>query len=444
MHSASADLGKQPAGGPSPLPEAPDCSVHHAWPWRRRLVSAAERRMRAWWNAAERQPPSTVEAAVAWLNAQELGRGLASLSGGAACPGMTAAMIPTLLEFGQLDLAQRWSDWLVAQQLSDGSFPRADGTAGSPFNTAQALSALVQLSPARGFAPKKGSGALAASNTRKISTVESSRPLFRSESAAGLVQDRSSAERAAEYLAKRLTAKRPAGGLMFQVRVAGELCCLPALAAAAQHFAASEWQALVDQLASHARRVVDWRLWDTSTRLVPYIAEAWLNLGEPELARDALRGPSAAQRRDGAVPADRSGRWGDFAVLAQLAVLWYRLGDRPRADLALAFVQSGQLVNGAGPKAGGATARTVSRPGWSSTISTPSAGRWRRRLLKSVRTCRWRLPRTTAACSPPGPGWASWAKTPKWPTSVVVPGGFCASWAVNIRPHGSSALIPRQ
>jgi hypothetical protein len=32
-----------------------------------------------------------------------------------------------------------------------------------------------------GFAPKKGSGALAASKPRDISTVQSSRPLFRSK-----------------------------------------------------------------------------------------------------------------------------------------------------------------------------------------------------------------------------------------------------------------------
>jgi hypothetical protein len=339
MHSGPFTVGAQATFQQPVMSDAPDCSAHHTWPWPKRLASAAGRRMHAWWNAGQANGPSAVEAAVAWLNRQDHGRGLPALSGGPGCAGMTAAMLATLLEFGQSELVQSWSEWLLASQLPDGSFPRADGAVGSPFNTSQALVALLELN------------------------------------AAGTIADTTAARRAAQYLATRLVApSKPAGDLMLRVRVASELCCLPALAAAAQCFAVPEWQAIVDRIVAHARRVVDWRLWDASLRLVPFIAEAWLSLGERDLARDALRGPSAAQRRDGAVPGDRSGRWGDYAVLAQLAALWYRLGDRRRADLALTFVESGQSAGGSWGESWGRE-RTAGESAWAVKHYLDSA-RW--------------------------------------------------------------------
>jgi malonyl-CoA O-methyltransferase len=52
------------------------------------------------------------------------------------------------------------------------------------------------------------------------------------------------------------------------------------------------------------------------------------------------------QRRDGAIPAVAKGCWGDHALLAHLAAIWYRLGERDPADLALAQLARHQLQSG--------------------------------------------------------------------------------------------------
>lgn len=263
-----------------------------------------------------------MEAAIEWLNKQDANAGLPARAGGPPCSGTTAALLPTLIDLGQLDLAQAGCRWLLAQQLADGSFPRSDASGGSAFNTAQAVAALARLA-ADGDLPY----------------IDALR-------------------RAADYLAGRMLAGwMPGAGAMYQVRVAGELCCLPALAAAACRLNMPDWQDVVERSAAHARRVVDWRLAQTSLRLVPYVAESWLALGEIELAREALRGAALLQRRDGAIPAVARARWGDHALLAHLAGLWYRLGERDRADLALARLAKGQLPSGGWHETWGRTER---------------------------------------------------------------------------------------
>jgi SAM-dependent methyltransferase len=267
--------------------------------------------MLAVWRRIEGQRPPPVEAAIEWLQRQDSHRGVSAREGAPACAGATAALIPTMLEFGQLDMVRAWCDWLLASQLADGSFPRADGLGGSAFNTAQALAALSAMA------------------------------------ADGRLSDSTPARRAGDYLAGRLLAGwMPGAGAMYQVRVAGELCCLPALAAAARHFHVPDWQLVVERSVAHARRIVDWRLWQASLRLVPYVADAWLALDEFELACDVLRGVSALQGRDGAVPAVADGRWGDHALLALLAKVWHRLGETDRADRALTFLVKRQLSTG--------------------------------------------------------------------------------------------------
>jgi malonyl-CoA O-methyltransferase len=248
--------------------------------------------------------------AVAWFERQDRDRGLAARVGGPACPGLTAAILPTLLDFGQIELIRRWSAWLLSRQLPDGSFPRSDAQGSSTFNTAQTLRALGELAEA------------------------------------GLIDDAQAARRAAQYLEMRLSAGKLAAGPMYLLRLASELSCLPPLVAAARQFGMPELQRTADRLAAQARSVLDWNLWNASMRLVPYVAEAWLELGEPQLAAEALRGPYASQTRAGVVTANSGAGWVDHVVLAHLASLWYRLGNRIQADRALTYLTHRQSPSG--------------------------------------------------------------------------------------------------
>ncbi|HVX11787.1 MAG TPA: methyltransferase domain-containing protein [Pirellulales bacterium] len=227
------------------------------------------------------------------------------------CPGTTAALLPTLVEYGQLELAHRWCDRLVARQLADGSFPRSGGAGGSLFNTAQAVAALAELI------------------------------------AAGIVIDEEPARRAADYLASRVATNAEispvrTGGVPQTVQAVTELGCLAALSTAARRFLVPDWQQAVERAAGRLRRLVEWSGWRDATSMLPYAANAWLDLGDPESARDMLVRASAIQRRDGAVPTNTGGSWGNNAALAHLALAWYRLGEHERADRALVFLDTHQ------------------------------------------------------------------------------------------------------
>ncbi|MGH7134955.1 MAG: methyltransferase domain-containing protein [Pirellulales bacterium] len=311
MTSGSLIFGRQTPDSEVVSATAPDCSVHLAWPWHKRFASSAHRRVRALWRRMRgHQQPRAVERAVAWLKRQDRYCGLPTRAGGPACPGLTAAILPTLLDFGQIELVRGWSNWLLSRQLPDGSFPRSDVQGSSTFNTAQALRAICELT------------------------------------AAGVIDDIQAARRAAQYLARRLTVSKTAREPMFLLRMASELCCLPPLVAAARQLGTPEWQRVADRLAAQARGVVDGRLWSCSMRLVPYVAEAWLESGESQLAAEAMRGPSAAQTRGGAVTSNSSGRWVDHVMLAHLISLWYRLGNRIQADRALTYLTNRQSASG--------------------------------------------------------------------------------------------------
>jgi SAM-dependent methyltransferase len=243
--------------------------------------------------------------------------GIASRLGSPPCTGITAALIPTLLTFGELNLVQRWRSRLLRAQLADGGFPQCGAGTSSLFNTAQALAALIELLEA------------------------------------DLLAQPQSATRAAEYLHARLKAELENPCIdsescgAHRWRAAVQFTVLPALLAAARRFNSPAWQRTVERMVARSRRVLDWHCWNGSTRLVAHVVDASIALGQRDLAMDILCWPSAAQRKNGSVPGDLRCTWGDDELLAHLAVLWYRLGQREHADRAMEFLQSQQLANGA-------------------------------------------------------------------------------------------------
>lgn len=295
-----------------------DCAAHRAWPWRRRIASAASRRIKGLWNRlAEGDRLPAVEAAHDWLTRWWGESGVASRPSGPPCPGTTAALISTLLTFGQLGTAQRLTSWLLSTQLADGSFPHAGGNTSSLFNTGQALSALLRV-------------------------IDD-----------GLVADSSAARRAAEFVNVQLHAKLE-GQSYHHWRVAVKLSVLPALSAAVRHYESCEWRQTVEHNVARLRAAIDWHSWLRSGRILAHAVAALVDLQDRSRAIDALSWPNAVQRKNGTVASELRGRWGDHELLAHLAVLWYRLGERDRADRAMAFLRRQQLPGGGWPQYWGA------------------------------------------------------------------------------------------
>ncbi|HQU41511.1 MAG TPA: methyltransferase domain-containing protein [Pirellulales bacterium] len=262
-----------------------------------------------------------------WLNRQPRSVGLAMRCGAPPCPGLTAALLPTLLEFGQFELLDAWLKWLLSAQRSDGSFTQAGTNDGSLFNTAEALVALTELA------------------------------------AAGMAVAHEPAGCAAECLNQRLADFSLAGtGGGRRLRTAVSVGCANALSAAGQWLGSKRWQQIAHDILARSRGAVDWHLWTEPGRLVVQAADAWLTLGEVGLARDILRWPSARQRRDGAVPATEHANWGENDVLAHLSALWFRLGERDRADRALAFLHRQQCSSGGWQQRWGRSLPTCESP----------------------------------------------------------------------------------
>jgi malonyl-CoA O-methyltransferase len=307
MHSGLTNLNVVPAT----CLGSPDCSAHRDWPWRKRIASAAGRRLRAWWRSINpREPRRAIETALGRLSQRISPGGLSDRTGVPPCPGLTAAVLPSLLTFGQVDPAGRLADWLLSTQRVDGSFPRAGAEIASLFNTALAMGVLLELETSEIVVPTEA------------------------------------ARRAAAYVNMRLETETARGDLGRQTRAAIWACVAPPLVAAARRFETPKWQRTAERVCVRARNAVDWHSWTGSGRLLAQAVEAWIDLGELDLARDALSWPAGRQKKNGAVADDAAGAWGDNGLLAHLALVWYRLGDRQRADRALAFLARQQLAEG--------------------------------------------------------------------------------------------------
>ena len=69
-----------------------------------------------------------------------------------------------------------------------------------------------------------------------------------------------------------------------------------------------------------------------------YMMEALVDLGEFELAKKGLKQALALQKPDGSIPAHPGVNWVCSTGMAQLAIAWYKLGDREPADKAMEYL----------------------------------------------------------------------------------------------------------
>jgi malonyl-CoA O-methyltransferase len=74
--------------------------------------------------------------------------------------------------------------------------------------------------------------------------------------------------------------------------------------------------------------------------------EALYELGEVELASRGMADAERRQRRDGAIPGYPDVDWVCSTGMAQYALVWYRLGNRQPADLAIRYLEKIQNPTG--------------------------------------------------------------------------------------------------
>jgi malonyl-CoA O-methyltransferase len=77
-----------------------------------------------------------------------------------------------------------------------------------------------------------------------------------------------------------------------------------------------------------------------------YAMEALTEMGEMDLARQGMADVARVQRADGSIPAYPDVEWVCSTGMAQYAIVWYVLGDKARADRAIAYLETIQNPSG--------------------------------------------------------------------------------------------------
>jgi malonyl-CoA O-methyltransferase len=271
------------------------------------------RRGRSRMRPADVDPPPM--RALRWIrDNQLLGGGIRVQSGHSrGYPEVTGYLIPTLLDYGETDLATDLTRWLLDIQRPDGSFPDPDQGRSYVFDTGQVLRGLL--------------------------------------AAARLVPEaEAAARRAADYLCTQMI-DGGAGGFpavysgKWWVETA-QLYVLPPLVEAAEKLGRPDYRQSAERcLEYYLRHPAFLRIGDL-THFLAYQVEALIDLGRTDLAQGVLDQLRARQRSNGAVRGAGGRLWVCIPGLAQLAVCWYKLGQWEPADRALDWVERHQRPDG--------------------------------------------------------------------------------------------------
>ncbi len=249
----------------------------------------------------------------------------------AVTPEVTGYLIDSLYRIGEKEFAYDLAEWEISVQKPSGAFGAPDGVPYT-FDTAQVI---------RGF----------------LTLVDS-----KSEFIGPL-------RKACDYVDQMITPDGnvthetydmwylPDGSMLSEY---GNLYVLPPMLQAGKKLNEPRYIAAAKRGMDYFRKKPDlvkfYPRLSTLSHYMGYMMEALVDLGEVELAKKGLAQARAIQKKDGSIPAYPGAKWVCSTGLAQLAIAWYKLGEKEPADrafLAMCRLQnpSGGFYGGYGPKA---------------------------------------------------------------------------------------------
>lgn len=233
-------------------------------------------------------------------------------------PEVSGYFIPTLLQWGERDLAMQYGRWLNSIQNLDGSWSDPERTTPYTFDTGQILKgllALVEIEPACEGAVLRGCDWL----SRQVQT-----------------DGRVTTPNTQHW--------RLPGGRM--VPEAIHLYALEPLREAGRKWGIPAYEEAVDRALAYYLADTSLTSFETLSHFHAYIVEALLDLDQKEAAAAAMVKLAPLQSRDGSLPGYSDCRWICSTGLFQYALIWYRLGERERANRA--FARACRLQNRSG------------------------------------------------------------------------------------------------
>lgn len=234
-----------------------------------------------------------------------------------AYPEVSGYYIPSLLHYGFRDLAKQYAKWLLSIQHEEGAWYDYLDKAPYVFDTGQILKGLIAIYPI-------------------------------------MPEVKDSILKGCDYILSQI---RPDGQLpspsleFWPEGICTELIhlyCLKPLIDAARIFGCPRYETEARRVLAYYKENSMDKLLDfhTLSHFYAYMMEALVDLGETEIAREAMDKVSKLQRKDGFIPAYKNVKWTCSTGLFQFAVVWYKLGEKTKADLTFDYACSLQTKNG--------------------------------------------------------------------------------------------------
>ena len=228
-------------------------------------------------------------------------------------PEVTGYFIPTLYNWGEQELARTCTRWLLSIQLPNGAFPAPDGVPYT-FDTAQIMRGLCVA-------------------FNDMDNIEA--PL----------------RNACDWM---LTQIEPDGRLgtpstALWTGIANDLIhtyALPPLVQAGKLLGVKEYEDAAAFVLSYYKKQETLVPFNRLSHFHAYAMEALCELGELELASRGMADVERCQRRNGSIPAYPDVEWVCSTGMAQYAIVWYTLGKKQQADLAMRYLEKIQNKSG--------------------------------------------------------------------------------------------------
>ncbi len=266
-----------------------------------------------------------IEEGLGWLKRNMIDNRCVAISDRqrAPYPEVTGYWIPTLLKVGEIELAENFARFLVSIQNPDGSFSLQNTDETFVFDTGQIIRGWAAIAPR-------------------------------------LPEVREPMRKACEWIIAGADPhtgkfKVPPPGNMWSLGSRGEvnegihLYVIQPLRDAAAILDAQPIQMAAHRALKSYIDSLDVTAFDRPnalTHFYTYMQEALVETGMRELAVQGMNSAARFQQANGAVPAYADVPWICSPGLAQLAKVWYLLGDKARGDAALGFVQNLQNHTG--------------------------------------------------------------------------------------------------
>jgi len=238
-------------------------------------------------------------------------------------PEVSGYYVPTLLAWGEKELAVRFARWLVSVQNEDGSWSDYLGRAPYTFDTGQALRGLMAL-------------------VGEFEEFES--PIREAyKFVAGQI----------ETGGRVLTPDTSLWQEPYLIPESIHLYALPPMVAAARKWNMPRRSPAAERALRFYLAQDDLTAFTAMSHFHAYVIEGLVDLGCHERARQGMKEVEALQDAHGYVPALPDATWCCSSGLLQYAVIWYKLGERDRARRALMYAcglqnESGGFFGGYG------------------------------------------------------------------------------------------------